>query len=152
MSAERTLVLIKPDGVQRALIGEIIGRFERTGLKLVGMKLIRVTESMAAQHYAEHAQRPFYPGLIKFITSGPVVAMCIEGPGAVASVRRLMGATNPQDSAPGTIRGDFGVEIGRNLVHGSATLEDAEREVTIFFDPKELVEFARSTEPWIVEG
>lgn len=152
MSAERTLVLIKPDGVQRALIGEIIGRFERTGLKLVGMKLIRVTESMAAQHYAEHAQRPFYPGLIKFITSGPVVAMCIEGPGAVASVRRLMGATNPQDSAPGTIRGDFGVEIGRNLVHGSATLEDAEREVTIFFDPKEVVEFARSTEPWIVEG
>jgi len=152
MSAERTLVLVKPDGVQRALIGEIIGRFERTGLKLVGMKLVRVTESMAAQHYAEHAQRPFYPGLIKFITSGPVVAMCIEGPGAVASVRRLMGATNPQESAPGTIRGDLGVDIGRNLVHGSATLDDAAREVAIFFDPKELVEFARSNEPWIVEG
>ncbi len=151
MSSERTLVLVKPDGVQRGLIGTVIHRVERSGLKITAIKLIRMEQSLAARHYAEHEGKPFYPGLVDFITSGPVVAMCVDGPGAVASVRRLMGATDPQDAGPGTLRGDFAVHIGRNLVHGSATVEDAPREVPLFFTTSEIVDYDRSTDPWIVE-
>jgi nucleoside-diphosphate kinase len=135
---ERTLFLIKPDAVERRLVGEIVSRFERRGLALRGMKLIRVTGQQAAEHYAEHVGKPFYPGLVEFITSGPVVAMVLEGPGAVAGVRTMMGATNPLDSAPGTIRGDYAVDLGRNVVHGSDSVASAEREIEIFFTGAEL--------------
>ena len=149
MDLERTLVLVKPDGVQRSLVGTIVGRFEATGMKIVGMKLMHVSEDLAARHYAEHEGKPFYEGLVSYITSAPVVAVCLEGPGAIATTRKLMGATNPSESAPGTIRGDFGVEISRNLVHGSANTEDAAREVGLFFSDQELVDYARSNDIWI---
>ena len=152
MSSERTLVLVKPDGVQRGLIGTVVDRIERSGLRISAMKLVHMDTARAERHYAEHEGKPFYAGLVEFITSGPVVAMCVDGPDAVASVRRLMGATDPQQAAPGTIRGDLAVDIGRNLVHGAATLEDAEREVPIFFSEKEIIDYERSADPWIVEG
>ena len=151
MSSQRTLVLVKPDGVQRGLAGAIIGRIERTGLRISALKLIQMDRALAERHYAEHVGKLFYDGLVEFITSGPVVAMCVDGPNAIASVRRLMGATDPQESGPGTIRGDLAVEIGRNLVHGSASLDDAEREVELFFSPDEIVEYDRSIERWILE-
>ena len=152
MSSERTLVLVKPDGVQRGLAGEIIGRIERSGLRISALKLLQMEREVAERHYAEHVGRPFYEGLVGFITSGPVVAMCVDGPSAISSVRRLMGATNPQESAPGTIRGDLSVEIGRNLVHGSAGAEDARREIGIFFENSEIVEYERAVDAWIVES
>ena len=152
MSSERTLVLVKPDGVQRGLAGAIIGRIERSGLKISALKLVQMDRALAERHYAEHVGKPFYVGLVEFITSGPVVAMCVDGPNAIASVRRLMGGTDPQESAPGTIRGDLAVEIGRNLVHGSASLDDAAREVEIFFTAAEIVEYDRSIERWILES
>ena len=152
MSSERTLVLVKPDGVQRGLAGEIIGRIERSGLRISALKLLQMEREVAERHYAEHVGRPFYEGLVGFITSGPVVAMCVDGPSAISSVRRLMGATNPQESAPGTIRGDLSVEIGRNLVHGSAGPEDATREIGIFFENSEIVEYERAVDAWIVES
>jgi len=148
---ERTLVLIKPDGVQRGLIGEIVGRIERTGLRLVGMKFIQMSTELAARHYAEHEGKPFYPGLISFITSGPIVAMVWEGPGAIEHVRRLMGKTRPAESPPGSIRGDLGIDVGRNLVHGSAGEADAAREVSLFFTPDELVSWSRDVDRWILE-
>lgn len=148
---ERTLVLVKPDGVQRGLAGEIIGRIERSGVRLVAMKFMMVTKELAEEHYGEHKGKPFFPGLVSFITSSPVVAMVWEGPGAIAHVRRLMGKTKPAESEPGTIRGDFGVMVGRNLVHGSANAEDAAREVALWFEPAELVEWARPHEGWILE-
>ena len=135
---ERTLFLIKPDAVERGLIGEIVARFERRGFRICGMKLMRVTEHQAAEHYVEHVGKPFYPELVEFITSGPVVAMAIEGLGAVATVRSMMGATNPLDSAPGTIRGDYALDLGRNVVHGSDAPASAARELAIFFTDGEL--------------
>ena len=135
---ERTLFLIKPDAVERGLVGEIVARFERRGFRICGMKLMRVTEHQAAEHYVEHVGKPFYPELVEFITSGPVVAMAIEGQGAVATVRSMMGATNPLDSAPGTIRGDFALDLGRNVVHGSDATGSAARELAIFFTDAEL--------------
>lgn len=148
---ERTLILVKPDGVQRGLVGEVIGRFERRGLKLVGLKFIQMTGQLAADHYAVHRERPFYQSLVEYITSGPVVAMVWEGKDAIAAARATMGATNPVSAAPGTIRGDLGMEIGRNLVHGSDSPENALKEVNLFFEPAELVEWQRATDGWIRE-
>ena len=151
MSLERTLVLVKPDGVQRGLAGEVIGRLERRGLQLVGLKLIRIREELAGRHYAEHAEKPFYSGLVAFITSAPVVAMVWQGPGAVAMVRTIMGATNPANAAPGTIRGDLAVSIGMNVIHGSDSVERAAQEVALFFAADELISWERSLDHWLLE-
>ena len=148
---ERTLVLVKPDGVQRGLIGSIISRLEQRGLKLVGLKLIQVDDALARKHYGEHVDRPFFDGLVDFITSAPVVAMVWESNDAVEAVRNTMGQTNPTTSPPGTIRGDLGLDIGRNLVHGSDSLESAQREVSLFFDDGELLDYERSNDRWIRE-
>jgi nucleoside-diphosphate kinase len=136
---ERTFVMIKPDAHARSLSGEILARFERRGFTVRGMRLLRVTPEQAAQHYAEHEGKPFYPGLVEFITSAPVVAMVLEGPAAVATVRTMMGTTNPLDSAPGTIRGDYALELGENVIHGSDSVDSAEREIAIYFAPADLV-------------
>ena len=151
MSTERTLVLVKPDGVQRGLTGEIVGRLESTGLQIIGMKLMMISEDLASRHYAEHTEKPFYRGLVSFITSSPVVALALEGPSAIATIRQVMGVTDPADAAPGSIRGDLGIDMGRNLIHGSANSEDAAREVALFFDDSELISYDRATQPWIVE-
>lgn len=148
---ERTLVLIKPDAVQRGLIGQIVSRFEQRGLKLAGMKFIQMGEELAGRHYAVHQGKPFYNDLIEFITSGPVVALVWQGEGAVQAVRNQMGGTRPVESAPGTIRGDFGITVGRNLVHGSDSAENAEKEVNLFFREDELVDWQRNVEEWIHE-
>ncbi len=148
---ERTLVLIKPDGVQRRLIGQIISRFEQRGLKLVGMKLIQMDHDLAERHYAVHRGKPFFEGLIGFITSAPVVAMVWQGENAVQVVRTMMGATRPAESAPGTIRGDFGLSMGRNLVHGSDGAATAGQEVALIFNEDELIDWQRSGEEWIHE-
>jgi nucleoside-diphosphate kinase len=148
---QRSLVLIKPDGVQRGLIGEVISRFETRGLKLVGLKFIQMTEELAAQHYAVHKGKSFYDALVSYIVSGPVVAMVWEGPDVISVIRTTMGATRPSDSAPGTIRGDLGVEIGRNIVHGSDGSETAEYELALFFGADEIVSWNRDIEPWIRE-
>lgn len=148
---ERTLILVKPDGVQRGLIGEIIGRFERRGLKLVGMKFLQMSDVLANEHYAVHRERPFFKDLVSYITSGPVVAMVWEGNDAIAAARATMGATKPVEAAPGTIRGDFGMEIGRNLVHGSDSPENGQKEVALFFKPEELVSWSRENDRWIIE-
>lgn len=148
---ETTLVLLKPDAVQRGLVGEIVNRLEKTGLKISGMKLMQVSRELANQHYGEHFGKPFFDGLVSFITSGPIVAMAIQGNGAVAIVRKTMGATNPAESPPGTVRGDYGIDIGRNLVHGSDSVESAKHEVALFFDVSELVDYSRATDPWITE-
>ena len=150
MDLERTLVLVKPDGVQRGLVGTILGRFEATGMKFVAMKLMQVSEELAESHYAEHKGKPFYEGLVNYITSAPVVALCLEAPDAIAITRKLMGETKPNEAPPGTIRGDFGVEISRNLVHGSANADDAAREVGLFFSDEELIDYARANDVWIV--
>ena len=148
---ERTLILVKPDGVQRGLIGQIIDRFERRGLKLLGMKFIQMSEELAAKHYAVHEGKPFYEKLVAYIISGPVVAMVWEGQEAISAARKSMGATNPVEASPGTIRGDFGMEIGRNLVHGSDSPENALDEVALFFDSSELVQWVRDSDTWIRE-
>ncbi len=148
---EKTLVLLKPDAVQRGLCGEIIGRLERTGLKIVGMKLMQVSDELANRHYGEHVGKPFFDGLVGFITSGPIVAMAFEGNNSVSIVRKTMGATNPAKSPPGSIRGDFGTDIGRNLVHGSDSPESAVRELGLFFTEEELLGYERATDPWITE-
>ena len=148
---ERTLVLVKPDGVQRGLIGEVINRLEQRGLKLVGMKLMEVDDALARQHHGEHVDRPFFGGLVEFITSAPVVAMAWEADDAVEAVRNTMGQTNPTSSPPGTIRGDLGLDIGRNLVHGSDSPESAQRELSLFFSDGELLDYTRSNDPWIKE-
>lgn len=148
---ERTLILVKPDGVQRGLIGEIIGRFERRGLQLIGMKFMQMSDDLARRHYGVHRDKPFYESLVQYITSGPIVAMVWEGNEAIAAARATMGSTKPVESAPGTIRGDFGMEIGRNLVHGSDSSENAEKEVALFFDEEELVGWQRDTDRWIRE-
>ncbi len=148
---ERTLVLVKPDGVQRGLIGEVISRLERRGLKLVGMKLMQLDVALARQHYGEHVDRPFFAGLVDFITSSPVVAMAWEADNAVEAVRNTMGQTNPTSSPPGTIRGDLGLDIGRNLVHGSDSPESAQHELALFFTGKELLDYTRANDAWIKE-
>ena len=148
---QRTLVLIKPDGVQRGLVGEVISRLERRGLRLAGLKLMQVDDALARQHYAEHVERPFFPGLAQFITSSPLVAMVWEADNAVSIVRQTMGETNPVNSPAGTIRGDLGIDIGRNLVHGSDSPESAEREVNLFFRAEEILSYDRSLGPWITE-
>jgi len=147
---ERTLVIIKPDAVQRGLIGDIITRFERRGLKIVAMKLMHISRELAARHYAVHVGKPFYDGLIEYITSRPVVVMAVEGKKAIQIVRNTMGTTNPVDAAPGTIRGDYGLEIGRNLVHGSDGAETAAFELGLFF-PEEMLSWQRETDRWIFE-
>jgi nucleoside-diphosphate kinase len=133
MARETTLVLVKPDGMQRGLAGEIVGRFERRGLQLRGARLLRVTKPLAREHYAEHKGKAFYSGLVDFITSGPVLALAVSGESAISVVRTMMGATNPLDSAPGTIRGDFALELSENIVHGSDSTASARRELKLFF-------------------
>ena len=148
---ERTFVAIKPDGVQRGVIGEVISRLEHRGLKLVAIQMMQVDEELAGRHYGEHVDRPFFPGLVSFITSGPIVAMIWEATNAVALARQTMGATNPADAAPGTIRGDFGIDIGRNIVHGSDSPESATREIGLFFGADAGLDYSRSTDQWITE-
>ena len=149
---ERTFVMVKPDGVQRGLIGEVLSRFEERGLKLVGAKFMQIDQPLAEQHYAEHEDKPFFEDLTDFITSGPVLAMVWEGQDAIAQVRSMMGATDPAEAAPGTIRGDFGLDLGRNVVHGSDTEPgSAEREIELFFDEDELEDYERIDEPWLYE-
>ena len=145
---ERTLVLIKPDGVQRLLAGRIIARFEERGLKLVGLKLVHVDRALAEQHYAVHRERPFFGGLVDFITSSPLVAIALEGPNAIAVVRSMNGATKPQEAAPGTIRGDFALETAQNLVHASDGPETAATELALWFRPDELLEYERDIDRW----
>ncbi|HMA32989.1 MAG TPA: nucleoside-diphosphate kinase [Chloroflexia bacterium] len=148
---ERTLIILKPDAVQRGLIGEILGRLERRGLKVVGLKMMPVSADLAREHYAEHLGKPFYPGLIDYITSSPVVVLVLEGKNAVAVGRSTIGATNPANAAPGTIRADLAVETGRNLIHGSADPEAAAREVALWFQDRELTAWPRETDRWIQE-
>jgi nucleoside-diphosphate kinase len=147
---QRTLVLAKPDAVQRGLIGEIIGRFERKGLKVVGLRLLGVPREMAEQHYAVHAGKHFYAGLVEFITSGPVAAIALEGPDAIAVVRRMVGATMPNEADPGTIRGDLGVSGLRNLIHASDAPDTAEAELELWFGAGVLAEYRRAVDEWIV--
>lgn len=148
---ERTFIAVKPDGVQRAIVGEIIRRFETKGFTLVGLKLLQVSQELAEQHYDVHKERPFFAGLVKFITSGPVVAMVWEGDGVIASARKLIGATNPLNAEPGTIRGDYGVSIGRNLIHGSDAPETAQREIALWFKDEELANWQPTIAPWLYE-
>jgi len=147
---ERTLVLVKPDGVQRGLIGEIIGRFERKGLKVVGLRLLGVPREMAERHYAVHAGRHFYAGLVEFITAGPVAAIALEGPDAIATVRRLVGKTMPNEAEPGTIRGDLGISGLRNLIHASDAPETADSELQLWFEAGTLLDYGREIDAWIV--
>ncbi len=151
MASERTLVLVKPDGVQRGLIGQVLARLEQRGLKIIGLKLLQMDEALANQHYAEHVGKPFFPGLRDFITSGPLVAAVFEGDNAVQLVRNAMGATHPLEATPGSIRGDFGVDLGRNVIHGSDSPESGRRESALFFNQSELVNWTRNTELWIYE-
>jgi nucleoside-diphosphate kinase len=149
---ERTLILAKPDAVQRGLVGELISRFERRGLKIVGLKLMSVSKSLAQEHYKEHVGKPFFQGLVDYITCCPVVAMVVQGPKAIELARTTIGATNPAVAAPGSIRGDLGVSIGRNLVHGSDGAASAEREVALFFKAEELADYERGADIWILES
>lgn len=148
---ERTLIVVKPDAVQRGLIGEIINRFERRGLRIVALKMMRITPELAERHYAVHQGKPFYPGLIQFITSAPVVVMVLEGRAAIEIARRTMGATDPAQAAPGTIRADFGLDLGRNLVHGSDGPQTAAFEIPLFFTEDEILCYSRETDRWIFE-
>jgi nucleoside-diphosphate kinase len=149
---ERTLIIVKPDGVQRGLTGEIIRRFEQRGLRIVGLKFMQVSQELAQRHYAVHQGKPFFEGLVQYITSSPVVVMALEGTNAVAAARLTIGATKPNEAAAGTIRGDLALEIGRNLVHGSDSVENGQKEVSLWFDETELVSWPRNTDPWIFEG
>jgi nucleoside-diphosphate kinase len=148
---ERSLVLVKPDGVQRALVGEVISRLERRGLRLVGAKFMQVSRELAETHYAIHKGKPFYDGLIAYIISAPVMAMVWEGPNAVAAIRQTMGSTRPTEAAPGSLRHDFALEVGRNLTHASDTVENGEKEVALWFKPDELVDWKREVDRWVFE-
>ncbi|WP_373480909.1 nucleoside-diphosphate kinase [Geminocystis sp.] len=148
---ERTFLMVKPDGVQRNLVGEVIKRLEAKGFTLVGLKLMAVSRELAEQHYDVHKERPFFSGLVDFIVSSPVVAMVWQGEGVVASARKIIGATDPLAAEPGTIRGDYGVNIGRNLIHGSDAIETAQREIALWFKEDELVSWENVSKPWIVE-
>lgn len=148
---ERTLIIIKPDGVERGLVGPIISRFEQRGLKLVGMKLLQVSEQLARQHYAVHEGKAFFEPLIEYITSAPVVVMALEGPQAVQVARNTIGATKPAEATAGSIRGDFGLMVGRNLVHGSDSPENGAEEIALWFDESELISYERAVDRWILE-
>jgi len=148
---EQTLIIVKPDGVQRGLVGEIVGRLERRGLKIVAMQMQEVSRETAERHYAEHEGKPFFAGLVDYITSAPVVVMVLEGPNAIAAARQTMGATKPNEAAPGTIRADLGLDISRNIVHGSDKAETAEREVKLYFKPEELLSYQRAGDGWLKE-
>ncbi|MSQ28713.1 MAG: nucleoside-diphosphate kinase [Dehalococcoidia bacterium] len=148
---DRTLVLLKPDAIQRGLVGNIIGRLEARGLKIVGLRFLQVDRPLAERHYAVHQARPFYAGLVDFITSGPIVALALEGRNAVDAVRATMGATDAAKAAPGTIRGDLGIDLGHNLIHGSDSAETAVNELKLFF-PEGLVDYARALDGWITEA
>lgn len=148
---ERTFIAIKPDGVQRGLVGDIVKRFETKGFTLVGMKFMSVSKELAAKHYDVHKERPFFSGLVEFITSAPLVAMVWEGDGVVAAARKIIGATNPLTAELGTIRGDYGVSIGRNLIHGSDAIETAQTEIALWFTPEELVSWKPVATPWLYE-
>jgi nucleoside-diphosphate kinase len=147
---ERTLVLVKPDGVQRLLVGRILGRFEERGLKVVGLKLVQIDRSLAEQHYAVHRGKPFFEGLLDFITSGPLVAVALEGPNAIGAVRLMVGATRPHESTAGTIRGDLAVETAQNLVHASDGPETAAAELALWFKPGELLDYGREIDRWVL--
>jgi nucleoside-diphosphate kinase len=148
---ERSLIILKPDAVQRGLIGPILTRIEQRGLKLAGLKLMQIDETLARRHYAIHEGKPFFEGLVEYIVSGPVVVLVVTGKNVIATVRSTVGATNPSQAAPGTIRGDFGVEIGRNLIHASDSPENGEKEIALFFQDHELVDLSRSIDRWIYE-
>jgi nucleoside-diphosphate kinase len=148
---ERSLVLVKPDGVQRGLVGEVIARLERRGLLIAGAKFMQVGRELAEEHYAIHKGKSFYEGLISYITSSPVMAMVWEGPNAIAAIRQTMGATRPLEAAPGTIRHDFALEVGRNLTHASDSPENGEKEVALWFKKEELVSWERAIDPWVFE-
>lgn len=152
MTLERTFVLIKPDGVQRGLVGEIVRRFEDRGLKIVAARLLRASKEQAGRYYMEHEGKAFFPGLVEYVTSGPAFALILEGRGAVATVRSMIGATDPARAQAGTIRGDLGLTIGRNLIHGADSLESAKREISIFFTPAEIQDYQRIDEGWLYEG
>jgi nucleoside-diphosphate kinase len=152
VATQRTLVIIKPDGMQRGLATEILGRIERRGLRFAGLKVMRLTPQLAERHYAEHAGRPFYAGLVTYITSFPVIVAAVDGPDAIAAVRQLMGATRPGEAAPGTVRADYAITVDFNLVHGSANEADAQREVELFFTASELVPYERVIDAWIAKG
>jgi len=151
ISMERTYLMIKPDAVQRGLTGEIFSRFEKKGLKLLAMKFMVISKETAERHYGEHKGKKFYDPLISYITSGPVLAMVWEGEDAVSVCRNMMGKTNPKESAPGTIRGDYGIQTGMNIIHGSDSPESAEREISIFFKADEIVSYSRTSDQWIYE-
>lgn len=146
---ERTFLMVKPDGVQRNLIGDIVARFEQKGFKLAGAKLMTISTDLAETHYGEHKERPFFGELVDFITSGPVFAMVWEGENVVSSARTMMGKTNPSEALPGTIRGDYGINVGKNIIHGSDSLESASREIELFFDEKELNSYNKQQDVWI---
>lgn len=148
---ERTFIIVKPDAMQRGLAGEVIARLERRGLKIVGLKLIHIDQALANRHYGEHQGKPFFEGLVKFITSSPVIVGVLEGTNAVQAVRSTMGATNPTSAGPGTLRGDLALELGRNIVHGSDSVESAQREIALFFKPEELVDYRRDVDSWVFE-
>jgi nucleoside-diphosphate kinase len=148
---ERTLIIVKPDGVQRGLIGQVLARFEARGFRFAGLKLQSISHELAEAHYAEHKGKVFYEGLVSFITSAPVVVGVVEGPGAIAAARAMMGPTNPAGAAPGTIRGDFAVTVSYNIIHGSDGPESAQREIALFFQEGELVDYGRVTDPWVMD-
>jgi nucleoside-diphosphate kinase len=150
VTPERTLVLVKPDGVQRLLAGRILARFEERGLRIVGLKLVQVDRALAERHYAVHRGKPFFEGLLDFITSAPLVAMALEGPNAIGLVRSMVGATRPHEAAPGTIRGDFAVETAQNLVHASDGPETAAEELALWFEPSELLDYPRDIDRWVL--
>ena len=149
MSNESTLVLIKPDGVNRALIGKVIEKLESTGLKITGMKLILIDKDLASKHYEEHKDKPFFSSLVNFITSSPVVALALNGENAIQKTRTMMGSTNPLESNPGTIRGDFGLSLEKNVIHGSANENDALREIKLYFSEEEIINYDRSVDNWV---
>lgn len=148
---EQTLIIVKPEGVQRGIIGNVLTRFEQRGFKFAALKLIHITQELAEEHYGVHKGKGFYPGLVKHITSGPIVVGVVEGPKAISVVRTTMGATNAAEAIPGTIRGDYAIEIGFNIIHGSDSPENATKEINLFFKPEELVSYSIVTEPWVHE-
>lgn len=148
---ERTLIIVKPDGVQRGLAATILARFEQKGLRLAALKVMKIDRPLAERHYAVHQGKPFYEGLVSFITSGPVVVGVLEGPSAIEAARSIMGATNPVTAAPGSIRGAYALEIGQNLIHGSDSPDTAQSEVSLFFKPEEIVSYQRAVDQWIAE-
>lgn len=146
---EKTFIMVKPDGVQRGLIGEIVNRFEQKGFVLAGAKLMQISNELAEEHYGEHKERPFFGELVEFITSGPVFAMVWEGEDVIKTSRNMIGATNPQEATPGSIRGDYAVTVGKNIIHGSDSLESAKREISLFFNENELIDYSRQDSTWI---